>query len=153
MASSIDPMFVKLGVIGFVAYTGYGLALRGSLGTQAENWAYQLRSAWGGTPSRLISGSGGTPQVQPAGSSSPAASTITASSPSRRYLPTGLHDFGTGMGANGLPVVYDTQRKTIIQDPAAGGTNVYGPNDVFFDASGNTVSFDQAVEIATGRSA
>ncbi len=149
MANSIDPMFVKLGVIGFVVYTAYGMALNGSLGAGAQTFAYQLKSAWGDTPGKVTglvpaSGSGTPSQAKPA-SSSPGA--VTASTSTQRYLGTGLHDLG------GQPVVYDTQRRTIIQDPRVGGTNVYGPSDVFLDGGGNFISFDRAVQIATGRSA
>ncbi len=150
----VDPGLVKLGLVGFGAYTMYGLALRGSFGTLGQNWAYQLRSAWGGTPTRLISGPGGA-TTQPV-QQTPSTSTQTqqVSNTGQRYVSLSLHDIG------GVPLVYDTQTQRVMQNPSWVATNapganpnVYGSGDVFLDSAGNTVSYDQAVAEATTRSA
>ena len=156
MASSIDPMIVKLGLLGFGAYTAYGMALTGSLGGGARTFAYQLKSAWGNTPGVVTglvpaSGSAAPSQAQPA-SSSP--NTRTASASTARYVNLGDTDLGH------VPLVYDTQRKVIMQSPSwvsanasSYSPNTYGPNDVFLDASGNTISYDQALSQAGIQSA
>jgi hypothetical protein len=37
----------------------------------------------------------------------------------------------------GIHIVWDDQLRTPVQDPALGGTNIYGSTDIFYDSSGN----------------
>lgn len=69
----------------------------------------------------------------------------------------GLVDFGTGMGVNGVPVVYDTARGVIEQDPVraalvGASPNVYGPGDVFFTSpNGTQVDYHTALSQALSK--
>ena len=69
----------------------------------------------------------------------------------------GLVDFGTGMGVNGVPVVYDTARGVIEQDPVraslvGASPNIYGPGDVFFTGpNGTLVDYHTALSQALSK--
>lgn len=156
-----DPYLIKLAIGGFAVYTFYGLALRGSLGDQAKDWAYQLRSAWGGTPTKFISGPSGSTTTQnnaskPSTPSSSAKTTpVSTNTSSQRYISLNLTDIGTYR----VPIVYDTQAGAVMQSPswvaanapAGYSPNVYHPGDMFFDSTGEVVGYDQALAMGKAR--
>ncbi len=157
-----DPGLVRLAIVGFAGYTFYGLALRGSLGEQGQDWALQLRSAWGGTPTRFISGGSGGTTAQnaskaPAPSGSVKTTPVSTSPSSQRYVNLNLTD----VGPYRVPIVYDTQTGAVMQSPswvsanapAGYSPNVYRPDDVFLDSTGEAVGYDQALAIGRARTA
>jgi hypothetical protein len=116
MARDIN-IVAKWGLVAFAGYTAYGLALNGSLGPQAHTFALQLRSAWGGTPARLLNSSGDTRDAAatPISPSAPATPVSTGG-----WVATNLRDLG------GVPVQYNTATGQLRQDPS--WVAVYAPS-------------------------
>lgn len=134
---------VYYGALGFLAYTGYGMALTGSLGPGAQKFAEQLKRAWGDTPGKItglvpnetsrdqpsLPNTSGPPAVQP------------VSTPANRWYATDLRDLG------GVPVQFNPSTGQLRQDPSWVATfapgypaNTYN-NGAFQDDAGQIVTY------------
>lgn len=141
---AVDKDLVKYGVLAFGAYTFYGLMYNGSFGPQAQVWAAKLRSSWGGTPSRFIAGTGGTTAPSATSPSAAAAPTAPASTGRGTVTDTGRVPLVWSGGA-----IMQSPSWIATYDPGA-HDNVYGTSDVFLDANGNTIGWDQARALLGG---
>lgn len=154
MAKSQGITLIAGGVAAFVLLR---MAIDNQLGTGAKTVADDIWTAFGGHALDFVSGQ---PTGSPSGNRMASTSSVTTSSQpvsttsGQRYVNLGDTDLGH------VPLVYDTQRKIIMQSPSwvsanasSYSPNTYGPNDVFLDASGNTISYDQALSQAGIQSA
>jgi hypothetical protein len=138
----VDPI-VRYLVLGGLGYAGWSWASA----QPADSWARQMidqargflkHPTLPGSSSSTSSSSSTTPAAPsapamlpghwygPGGKEVPAPAPIPTDQPMQ---PTSLVDVG------GFPIVMDPNQDALRQDPAQGGTNVYGPGDVLVDSN------------------
>lgn len=126
---------VRYAVVGLIGYATYEASLKGKLGKSMQTLALEIEDVLLSDEQKAERAAKRVMELAAEGAATASAASTTAgkqagnSTPAARApnvqdLP-GLTDF------DGLPVVFDRDRRTLRQDPRLGGTNIYKPGDVF----------------------